>query len=265
MSWALTAQPIPPDTWPGSIPGVISTALSPYVIPVNLLNNITSSEPLVFYFTPVFVGGATLINPGADPKLHNLDVSAGCYVVGATQVLTLVPVLEPIEGLATATPATFGQNNGAVALTINGGYPAAANNPALYQVLWNTGATSAALYNVGPGTYSVTVSDPSGCTNSITLTADVTVPVKEQATVIHLDIQPNPSAGMVLFTLLLQTAADLEIEVLNPLGQVVYYHKAMKITTLEHNIDLRPFPDGLYLLKVVADGQTTLRKVVLQR
>ncbi|MCC6279142.1 MAG: hypothetical protein IT262_00975 [Saprospiraceae bacterium] len=265
MSWALTAQPIPANTWPGSIPGVISTVLSPHVIPVNLLNNITSSEPLVYYFTPVVVGGASLINPGADPKLHNLDVSAGCYVVGATQVLTLVPVLEPIAGLATATPATFGHNNGAVALTVGGGYPAAANNPDLYQFLWNTGATSASLNNIGPGTYTVTASDPSGCTNSIILTADVTIPAAEHSTVLRLDLSPSPSTGVVVLNLALNVSAEIEIDVLTPFGQVIYHHKAVEISVLKQMIDLRANPDGLYFVRVVADGQTALRKVVLQR
>ncbi len=266
MSWVLTAQPIPANTWPGSIPGVISTPLSPYVIPVNLLNNITSSEPLVFYFTPVVVGAAVLINPAAEPKVHNLDVSAGCYVVGPSQVLTLVPVLEPIEGLATATPATFGQNNGAVALAVAGGYPSAVGNPALYQFLWNTGATTPNLSHVGPGTYTVTITDPSGCTNSIIRMADVTVPANDPADVaLHLQLHPNPTTGTVLLNIALSTDAELEIEVLNPLGQSLYHTKTEKISRWDQIIDLRSYSDGMYWIRAAAHGQIAMRKVVLQR
>ena len=265
MSWVLTAQPIPAGTWPGSILGVTSTALSPGVIPVNLLNNSTSSVPNVFYFTPVVVGGATLINPDAEPKVHNLDVSAGCYVVGASQVLTLVPVLEPIQGLATANPASEGQNNGSVILAVNGGYPSAVGNPALYQFLWNTGATTQNLNYVGQGTYTVTISDPSGCADSITLTADVTVPAKDPETIIQMYLSPNPGTGIVLLNLLLSDSAELEIDVLNPLGQVLQHTTTGKVDKWDQLIDLRSCSDGMYFIRVEAGGQMAMRKVVLQR
>ncbi len=265
MSWVLTAQPIPAGTWPGSILGVISTALSPQVIPVNLLNNSTSSEPLVYYFTPVVVGGATLIQPDADPKVHNLDVSAGCYVVGASHLLTLVPVLEPIQGFATANPASAGQNNGSVTLALNGGYPSAVGNPALYQFLWNTGATTQNLNNVGQGTYNVTISDPSGCTDSITLTGDVTVTSKDPAAIIRLDISPNPGSGILLLHILLSDSVELNIDILNPLGQVLQQTKTEKVDKWDQMIDLRSCSDGMYFIRVEAGGQMAMRKVVLQR
>ena len=265
MSWALTAQPIPADTWPGSIPGIISTPLSADVIPLYLQNNITSSTPQVFYLTPVVVGSATLINPDAPSKLPNLDISAGCFDLGSTQVLTLVPVLDALHGTATSFPATAGQNNGAVTVAVNGGYPATVSNPALYQFLWNTGATTSSLNNLGAGTYSVTVSDPSGCTESIMLMADVIVPITEPDDVMDLHLTPNPSRGLVGLDLNLQIPASVNIDVLNVFGQILRHVDAVKTLRLEHVLDLRDFPDGLYYVRIRAGQKTAVRKITVQR
>lgn len=265
MSWALTAQPIPADTWPGSIPGIISTPLSVDVIPLYLQNNITSSTPQVFYLTPVVVGGATLINPDGPPKLPNLDISAGCFDVGSTHALTLVPVLDALHGAATSFPATAGQNNGAVAVTVNGGYPSTVSNPALYQFLWNTGATTSSLHNLGPGTYSVTISDPSGCTESIMLMADIIVPATEQSVGIDLSLTPNPAKNTIFLEVNLPVASSLDIEVGNVFGQTLQRLKTAKANRLEQTLDLSAYPDGLYYVRIRAGQKTAVRKIIVQR
>lgn len=264
MIWVLTAQPIPANTWPGTIPGVISTPLSAYVTQVNLLNNITSSEPLIFYFSPVVVGGASLINPLADAKVTNLDVSAGCFAVGAPQILTLVPTLEPLEGIATVSSATSGQNNGSVYLTLHGGYPSAISDPSLYQILWNTGATTQNLYNIGPGTYTVTVTDPSGCTNSLTLSADVIVSAHSPVSILQLDVNPIPTTGILHLNVVMRTAAPVQIDVLNPFGQSLYHVETGSVRHLEQDIDLHSYPNGVYFLCITGHADRVVRRIVVQ-
>ncbi|MBL7781546.1 MAG: T9SS type A sorting domain-containing protein [Saprospiraceae bacterium] len=265
MSWALTSQPIPPDTWPGSIPGIISTTLSTQVLPVNLQNNIISSEPMVFYFTPVVVGSATLINPDVPAKLPNLDVSSGCYILGATSVLTLVPVLEPLHGQAIVTPATAGQQNGAATLLINGGYPATVANPALYQFEWSTGDTTSLLANLAPGAYTVVVSDPSACVSNITLTADVVVPVLEPNTAFDVGIFPNPATNRAFLVLQLPEAADVEIRLLDVFGQVLQQLVNHHAQHLERTLELDNYPQGLYFLQVNAGERSAIKKMWVQR
>lgn len=264
MSWALTAQPIPDGVWPGNIPGIISTPLSTQVLPVSLQNNIPSSVPLVYYFTPVVVGGAVLINPNADAKLPNLDVAAGCFELGETQVLTLVPVLEALEGIAVATPATAGQNNGSVHLQLEGGYPATVNNPDLYRFVWNTGDTTAYLNNLGAGTYTVTISDPSGCTDDLVLTAQVVVSANEQSLVTNLRIHPNPARADFRMYLHLQRSVALEIEIVDALGQTMDRFEAGNRDFLEQEFNLSGYSGGVYFVRVLADGQSLIRRIVVQ-
>lgn len=56
-----------------------------------------------------------------------------------------------------------GAGNGSVNLTANGG-------TAPYTYLWNTGATTEDISNLTPGTYSVTVTDAAGCSNTTNAT-----------------------------------------------------------------------------------------------
>ncbi len=61
------------------------------------------------------------------------------------------------------TNATCGANNGAVSVTPQGG-------TAPYDFLWSTSDTTSSLSGLSPGSYSVTVTDQGGCSDSITLT-----------------------------------------------------------------------------------------------
>lgn len=50
----------------------------------------------------------------------------------------------------------FGSNDGAISLSVIGGTPG-------YNFVWSSGATSQNLSNIGPGNYTVTVTDANGC------------------------------------------------------------------------------------------------------
>lgn len=63
---------------------------------------------------------------------------------------------------ASPQASTCGQANGAVNLTVN--------PPGNYSFLWSNGATTQNLSGISPGSYSVTVTGPGGCTGTITTT-----------------------------------------------------------------------------------------------
>ncbi|MBI2271082.1 MAG: PKD domain-containing protein [Bacteroidetes bacterium] len=110
-------------------------------------------------YTYLWVNGATTTS------INNL--CAGTYTVTVTDSTgcissTAFYITQPALLSATITPthiSCFGNNNGSAIAAVNGGV-----SP--YSYSWNTGATTSAISNLTAGSYSVTVTDNNGCTNS---------------------------------------------------------------------------------------------------
>lgn len=113
-------------------------------------------------FTFVWSNGATT---------EDLDnVPAGKYSVNvydADQCSASVEdivVLQPASGISASSVVTnisvFGANDGAIDVTVSGG-------TAPYTYLWNNDATTQDLINLGPGTYSVIITDANGCNTAL--------------------------------------------------------------------------------------------------
>ncbi len=112
----------------------------------------------------------------AGPALN--DVSAGTYTVtavdanGCEETLEITigePVSELLVSLDVTDPTCSGFTDGAVTAEADGGTPP-------YSYTWNTTppASGAALSDLGEGSYTVTVTDANGCTE--TATAELTAP-----------------------------------------------------------------------------------------
>jgi Secretion system C-terminal sorting domain/SprB repeat len=93
------------------------------------------------------------------------SVGDGNYSVTITDgnncsIIENISVLEPSPIMSTyntTNPTCFGENNGSISLSINGG-------ASPYDYLWNTGQTTAQLSNLTSGNYSVTITDNNACT-----------------------------------------------------------------------------------------------------
>lgn len=107
-------------------------------------------------------GGSTQTISNLGPGTYEVTVTdaAGCEVITSGLLfepleLTLDLFVSPISGV--------GANDGEIFTNVSGGTPG-------YEYLWSNGSTSASLENLGPGTYSVTVTDSNGCTISSSTT-----------------------------------------------------------------------------------------------
>lgn len=75
-------------------------------------------------------------------------------------VLDKIMVLQPASGISASSVVTqisaYGANDGAIDVTVSGGTPP-------YNYLWSNGATTQDLSALGPGIYSVVITDANGC------------------------------------------------------------------------------------------------------
>lgn len=268
LAWCVSLDPIPAGVWPGSIPNVSSTTFVPNVYPPTLLNNGAILLFGTYYLTPVVLGGGTLIDPGLISLVTNVDPSNGCFFTGLSQKIVLLPVLSPIAATPQITDEVVPPGgNGAIVLTVSGGSGQYLNDTSLYQYLWNNGATTKTLSGLTTGTYTVTVSDPSGCTAAATqvVTVGQTVGTTDPATVQALDLWPNPARESAFLHLQLHAPATVRVEVLNMLGQPIAGYEAGTTDRLGQTLDVAAWPDGAYWVRVQIGSDIAVRRLVVLR
>ena len=109
-------------------------------------------------------------NGASSQDLNNLGT--GTYTVTVTDAngcieTASINLSQPaaslnVSGIADPDVYCYGEATGSIQLTVTGG-----TMP--YAFLWNNGATTEDLFNLSAGTYTVTVTDINGCTNSISV------------------------------------------------------------------------------------------------
>lgn len=258
LAWAITSAPIPANTWPSDVPDLLvgSTGFLPDPFAVGYVNDGDPFPFNVYYITPIVLGGGTDTDPATGATLFDTDPSNGCFFVGQSTQMVFLPLTDDITATATT-------GSGSVNLTPGGGIGDIIGDDGSYTYTWSNGATTQDLTNVPAGTYTCTVSD--ACSNPAVVTVQVTVGTEDPASIQSFVLSPNPTSGIVTLNLALAAAADVRIEVLNTLGQTLQSLNVGKLSNLSQNVDLSNMAQGAYFLRVTVDGETAVRRVVVQK
>lgn len=81
----------------------------------------------------------------------------------------------------------------------------------------------------------------------------------------NIEIFPNPSTGQFTLSMDLAAAFEVELEVLNLMGQTVWRKEAAATLRSEEIIDLGHLADGVYTLKVSLEGLSITEKLIKTR
>jgi hypothetical protein len=145
--------------------------------------------------SPYTFDWADLAPPPAEPQ-NRSDLLAGSYSVTVTDANNCTATASAtVTGPATAVSVALdnktdvtcnGANNGIINITASGGTPG-------YTYLWSDGSTSEDRSGLGPGTYTVTVTDANGCT--ATLTESITQPPALVLSLTKIDPTCPPGAN----------------------------------------------------------------------
>ena len=87
------------------------------------------------------------------------------------------------------------------------------------------------------------------------------VSVKEQSTEVGLLLSPNPTHNLIKVDFQNDITSNLTMQVLDVFGQTVY-SKTLESGTFETSIDLTPYENGIYFIRVSTGKMVSIKKIV---
>jgi hypothetical protein len=214
------------------------------------------APPYTYQWSNNTTAGCTSYPGGGLISLTVTDAS------GCTQTASATVNQTPSIALSFSTTdaSSSTTQDGAVNLTVSGGN-------GQFSYLWNNGATTQDLNNLGAGTYSVTVVDVlSGCTSTGTAVVNAMVNTLEAQWLSQFQLSPNPTEGITQLSLRLrQSENNVRIEVHAITGQLIWTSASLQGDQFNQAIDLSESPAGLYTVSVRLADQVFVRKLSIVR
>jgi len=185
--------------------------------------------------------------------------SAGCIAVA----IDTIDEPSAINISYTVDTASQGNNDGSATVSVTGGTPP-------YTYLWDDpGAqTDSAATGLFAGSYTIIITDSIGCIDSLNIVVSEITGIENLngfKNLADLTIYPNPTKGIVTFDIVLVEASNVQIQVYNILGEVLYTQKLQNIKSAKKKIDLKSLPNGIYLIKFVTPGFAIHKRIVIAK
>ena len=123
------------------------------------------------------------------------------------------------------------------------------------------------MAGVGMHTITYAYTDTNGCIDSTiqNITVSTCTGIEDEQFVEGLNIFPNPNAGEFVLTMTVLEKEDVELKVLNNLGQEIYTERLKNVLgTYEIQFDLSDYPAGTYSVRVQTDKGLSIRQVVVK-
>lgn len=155
---------------------------------------------------------------------------------------------------AETVPADPGEANGSAAVNVGLGNPP-------YQYVWNTGDSTQTVTGLSTGAFTVTVTDDFGCSGVLNVFIGNSS-ANEIPGLARFALQPNPTAGTSTLFVALDHTAEVQVQVIDLTGRLIWSSAEVRSDNLSEPLDLSKHPDGLYLIRLTADGRSVTRKLV---
>lgn len=201
-------------------------------------------------------GGNTAVATGLAIGTYTVTVTDnnGC-TASSTVIIT-----EPTVITASATTQDeIGGNDGSIDLTTSGGSPG-------YTYSWSNGSNVEDISGLAGGTYTVTVTDDNGCTQSFTFTVNSQLGVEDNDGAGDISIYPNPSNGLVNISIQTAGIQDLKLEVMDING------KLLVIKNLQNTgngmivpMDLTDLANGTYIIRLSNNKTSEIKRIIISK
>ncbi len=178
----------------------------------------------------------------------------GTYTVTVTDDngCTAIDSISVGEASAIAISGTIvddnGTSNGSCDATVSGG-----TGP--YTYAWSNGETSEDISGLAAGDYTLVVTDANGCIDSLLFIVKSTAGLSSSDG-IDFDIYPNPTDGLFYVV----GTGSYNLIITDVSGRVVLNELNSETT----EVNLSSFERGIYVIKIEQEGNTLIKKIVLQ-
>lgn len=130
------------------------------------------------------------------------------------------------------------------------------------------GATQSeyAINPTGSGNYTVQVTDENGCVgNSQNYELTCCVGIEESEFDGTVSVYPNPNNGQFIVDVQLNGSKEMTVEMYDMVGKIIWSDGTIGTSDqLRKEYDIRELPNGIYFLRIMADSQMNVVKVVKQ-
>jgi hypothetical protein len=170
---------------------------------------------------------------------------------------------EVVTDVVAIVPATGDEANGSVDISVSGGVQP-------YQFAWtdaegNLVSEHEDLENIPAGTYLLTVTDANGCQGVHAFTIESTTNTFDREWANQIQLYPNPTTGMVTLEITGQTSSEVSVVVYDVNGRLVADFPQSALANSKRELDLSASPSGVYLVKVLIEGQIVSKRLVVGR
>jgi subtilisin-like proprotein convertase family protein len=202
-------------------------------------------------------GATTSTVNGLDGGIYTVTITDnnGCTATAS------VTISEPsaITAPGNITNEIWG-NDGAVDITPAGG-------TAPYTFNWSNSATTEDISSLAGGTYTVTITDDNGCTQSFTYTVVSQLGIDGETTGLGtINFYPNPSNGQLNMSVAGFAGSTLQLEVLDMNGKVVFIKQIKNAPeSFIQEMDLRTLTMGTYFIRVTSENGVHTSRIIIAR
>jgi len=136
-----------------------------------------------------------------------------------------------------------------------------------YTFMWDAAAanqTTATATGLVNGTYNVTVTDANGCMDSVSVTITISG-LGSITNVSNLNMFPNPTSGNVFVELDLVNSANVQIRVMNSIGQTVTSRTLNNVQSQKVTLETSTLPAGIYIVQFTIGNEQMTRKLIISK